>query len=243
MNLKLLLAYYKFHFLALFRQPGYVLSSLIFPSLFFLMFALPNADEPRKAHLLMASFAAFGVLGVVILDFGVNVSKERATSWVRYIRTLPVSPIVVFTARSLSALTFSLFASWIVMAVVTFTADTELVFADYARLTGTLLLGSIPFAIFGICIGYWVSANAALPVTNLLYLSVSFAGGIWIPPEGLPESVRKISEFMPTRYYGEMVWSSVIHEYNFDWKWAGYLGIYLAVFLAMALLGYKKDRA
>jgi ABC-2 type transport system permease protein len=243
MILKLISTHYRMHFLMLLRQPAYVLSTLIFPSLFFLMFAHPNADTPEKAHLLMASFAAFGVLGVTFLDFGVSVSKERSTSWVKYIRTLPVPPWIIFLSRAMSALTYSVVASWIVMVLVTYTTETELVFADYIRLTFVLLIGSIPFAALGFCIGYWVSATAATPFTNLIYLTLSFAGGIWIPPNGLPEKIRALSEYLPTRYYGEMVWASVIDGYVFEWKWAVYLTLYTIAFTCLAWWGYRKDRA
>ena len=44
MGLRVFWAHLKLRLIQLLKEPGYVVSTLLFPSLFFLIFALPNAD-------------------------------------------------------------------------------------------------------------------------------------------------------------------------------------------------------
>ena len=57
----------------------------------------------------------------------------------------------------------------------------------WLRLCVVLLGGSVPLALLGIAIGYWVPHRAALPVANVAYLVLAFGGGLFIPPQLFPE--------------------------------------------------------
>ena len=240
--MRIIFEYAAFYFKIHVRQPSYVLSTLIFPSLFFLMFAHPNAKTSDHAHLLMASFCAFAVLGVAFLDFGVSIAKERTSGWSRYIRTLPVSANKVFLGRSLNAVVFSLLAAALVVLVVNLSTDANLEVPKYFSLLGVLILGLIPFALMGIAIGYLTTASSSLPVANLFYLTLSFIGGLWIPPEGLPERIQDISVYSPTRFYGEFVWAATLdgHELKEQYVWSA--AIYTLMAALLAFRAYSKDK-
>src|SRR5690606_26109523 len=76
--------------LEMLRHPTYVLTTLLFPSMFFWFFGVPNAKEPGAAQLLMGSFSGFAVLGVVLFQLTVGTAQDRASGWNSYLRTLPV---------------------------------------------------------------------------------------------------------------------------------------------------------
>jgi len=46
----------------------------------------------------------------------------------------------------------------------------------------TLLLGSVPFGLLGIALGYWAHPRAANAVANLLWIVLTYAGGVWGEP-------------------------------------------------------------
>ncbi len=71
------------------RQPMYLISTFVFPSLFFWFFGIPNAPDPDGLAMLTASFCAFAVLSVVLFQFGIGVATDRETSWYSYLRVLP----------------------------------------------------------------------------------------------------------------------------------------------------------
>ena len=72
------------------------------------------------------------------------------------------------------------------VAVALATTDAALAPVRWGELVLMLLVGTVPFALLGIALGYWAPARGALPIANLLYLSLSYAGGLWIRPRDLP---------------------------------------------------------
>ena len=71
--------------------------------------------------------------------------------------------------------------------------------ARWLALAATLLLGAAPFAVLGIALGYWAPARGALPIANLLYLGLAYAGGLWFRARDLPAPVADVSPYLPTR--------------------------------------------
>ena len=108
------------------REPAYVVSTLVFPSLFFLFFAQPNADTPEKAKALLASFSAYAVLSVMFLDFSVSTARDRQSAWASYVRTLDRSFFISIVAKCLNAMLFSLLAVLLVFATVHASTDIQL---------------------------------------------------------------------------------------------------------------------
>lgn len=188
----------------LIRLPAFAVPTIGFPSLFFLFFAVPGfgAEQPALATSLYAGFA---VLGVAFFQFGVGIAVERATPWERYLRTLPLTPATRFGSRLLSALAFGSLAAAAVVGVALATISPELSGVAWLRLSLTLLAGSIPFALLGIALGYLASPRGALPIANVAYLGLSYAGGLWTGPDQLPHAVQSVSVALPTRAYADLL--------------------------------------
>ncbi|NJM09893.1 MAG: hypothetical protein HC883_03100 [Bdellovibrionaceae bacterium] len=102
-------------------------------------------------------------------------------------------------------------------------------------MVAVIVAGSIPFALMAATIANWVSAWAALPVFNLIYILSSFAGGLWMPPAALPAKVEAISRYLPTRHLGEIIWKIGLGE-AVEAKYALYLaGFTVATFTALLI--------
>lgn len=236
--MRLVGAYARAEVLELLRYPSFSLPTLLFPALLFLFFGVPS-DEPDET-ILMASYAAFGVLAVALFQFGVGIASERASPWQVYLRTLPVSARVRFAARLLAAAAFALASAGAVVAVALALTSAELGAAQWVRLGFALGCGTIPFGLLGLTIGYWLTPKGALPVANLLFLGLAFLGGLWTGPDLLPDAVDSFSPLLPTRQWGETVWAPVVDEPWTWWPWLG-LSLYAAAFGALAAWGYRRD--
>jgi ABC-2 type transport system permease protein len=103
-----------------------------------------------------------------------------------------------------------------------------------------LVVGAVPFALLGIALGYWASPRGALPVANILYLVLAFAGGLWTTPAHLPSSVAAISPLVPTRQFGNVLWGATQGRLWRPRDWLLLLG-WSAVFAALAAWGYRRD--
>lgn len=224
----------------LLRQPAYVVSSITFPALFYSIFALPESNDVASSNYLMASFSAFAVFGVCFLQFGVGISQERSHSWHYFLRTLPIRPHVLILARFISVLVFSLLTTLAIVVLALIYTPAHLSFINWVQFIFALLTCGFVFCLMGLALGYWTSEKSSLPIGNLIYLPMSFAGGLWKPPNLLSDMLTDISKYLPTRAYGEVLWA-VVGNTTIETRQIKILAIYAFIFLAIAWLGFKRD--
>jgi ABC-2 type transport system permease protein len=236
----LVLAHARMQLLDLFRSPGYVVPTVGFPAMFFALLALPYArTSAGAADQLTLSYMAFAVIGVALYQFGAGIAAERGRPWERYLRTLPASTAERFAARILAAMVFATLAAAAVALVARLFTPVDLTALQWLQALVYIFAGGIPFVLFGIAIGYRVSARAAVPLATACNLVLAYAGGLWMPPQFLPHALRVVSPYLPTRAFGDLLWSitgqaGAAHA-------ALVLLLYAAVFAAVATLGYRRD--
>jgi ABC-2 type transport system permease protein len=220
------------------RFPGFSVGTLAFPSILFLLFGLPRAGT--HPELLLASYAAFAVLGVGFFQFGVSGAIERGTPWQAWLRTLPAPPAARIGARVIAALVFTLASVAVVIAVALVTTSASLSAVAWMRLVVALFAGSVPFVVLGLAIAYWASPKSALPVANILYILLAYAGGLWTGPSDLPRAVQPISPYTPARQWGDVLWAAVTGKAWHASHWL-LLAAYAVGFGAIAAWGFARD--
>jgi ABC-2 type transport system permease protein len=220
------------------RFPGFSAGTLAFPGIVFVLFGLPRAGA--HPNLLLASYAAFAVLGVGFFQFGVSGAIERGTPWQAWLRTLPTPPAARIAARVLSALVFTLASVAVVVVIALTTTSASLSIVAWLRLGLALLAGSVPFVVLGLAIAYWASPKSALPVANILYMLLAYAGGLWTGPADLPHAVRTISPYTPARQWGDLLWPAATGA---PWQATHWLllAAYSIGFGAVAAWGFARD--
>jgi ABC-2 type transport system permease protein len=216
----------------------YGVASLTFPAVFFLFFA--SSATAADADVETATFAGFAAIGVAFFQFGVGIAVERASPWEAYLRTLPVGVGVRLLARLGSAAVFAAAAASVVVGTALVTTTVSLPAVRWLELAAALLAGTVPFALLGVAIGYWVPARGALPIANLLYLLSSYAGGLWFRPAHLPVAVGRISPFLPTRALADVL-SAAVLGMGTPWHAWAVLAAFAAGFFALAAWGYRRD--
>jgi ABC-2 type transport system permease protein len=226
--------------LDLIRSPGYVVPTVVFPAMFFAIFALPAARrDSQTAAYVTLSFMAWAIVGVTLYQFGVGIAADRGRPWERFLRVLPAGALVRLFARIVCALAFGALAAGCV-AILALAATPLHLSATAWLAAGTFcLLAGVPFVLIGTAIGYWCAARAAVPIATACNLLLAYAGGLWMPPGELPGMVRTISPFLPTRQFGELLWS-VATPAN---RLGPALGLcaYAAIFGALTIAGYRRD--
>jgi ABC-2 type transport system permease protein len=236
--MNVLVAHARLQALELLRYPAFVFPTIALPALFFLLFAVARAD-PADAEVFMALYAAFAVLGVAFFQFGVGIAAERASPWEVFLRALPAAPLTRFAARLVVGLSFAAAAALAVVVVALATTPAHLPAARWPLLAGALLAGGVPFGLLGIAIGYLTSPRAALPLANVLYLLLAYAGGLWTRPEALPVLVSRLSPYLPTRQWADLL-TAVATGDRPPPSVAG-LGAYTVAFGLLALAAYQRD--
>ena len=236
--MRLVLVHARASTLELLRYPAFSVPTIAFPALFFLLFVAPRSDADPT--LLLASFAGFAVLAVAFFQFGVGIAAEREAPWEWFVRTLPLRARTRFAARVLSASLFGVASAGLVVAAALATTDAHLAPVRWVALVVALLLGSVPFALLGIALGYWASPRGALPLANILYLVLAFAGGLWTTPAHLPDAVASVSPLVPTRPFGNVLWGSAEGHLWQPSAWLLLAG-WAVVLGLVAAWGYHRD--
>jgi len=236
--LRLMLLHARAITIELLRYPAFVVPTLAFPAVFFLFFLGPRTQA--AANLQMGTFAGFAVIGVAFFQFGVGIAVERASPWETYLRTLPVGPGTRLGARVLSAVVFAGAAAAILVAVAALTTHVMLPPAQWIALVATLLVGAAPFAVLGIALGYWAPQRGALPIANILYLGLSYAGGLWFRARELPAPVEAVSRYLPTRAYADALAAAVEGRMLALRTGASLVG-FTVLFALLAAWGYRRD--
>jgi ABC-2 type transport system permease protein len=226
--------------LDLLRSPSYVVPTVVFPAMFFVIFALQAArHDAQVAGYATLSFMAWSIVGVTLYQFGVGIAADRGRPWERYLRVLPVGAPVRLFARIVCALAFGALAAGCVAIVALLATPLHFSTPAWFVVWATCLLAGIPFVLIGTTIGYWCAARAAVPVATACNLLLAYAGGLWMPPSELPGFLQKVSPFLPTRQFGELLWS-VIAPGN---RIPAALGLcaYAIAFGVLTLIGYRRD--
>jgi ABC-2 type transport system permease protein len=179
-------------------------------------------------------------MGALFFGFAVGIAQDRASAWAVYERTLPGSSLVRLASRVMNGFTFATCAVAVMAVVAHLTTPAHLSPLAWGRLVLALLAGAIPISLLGFAIGYFASPRGAGTLAQLLYLPMSFIGGLWVPPQRLPEVVQKLSPFTPTRHWGDVVWPATTDQ---AWRAQDFLwlGAFTLVFGLLARWGYHRD--
>ncbi|MBV9233599.1 MAG: ABC transporter permease [Candidatus Eremiobacteraeota bacterium] len=236
----LLRAHTRVGFLDLVRWPGYVVPTLLFPAMFYVLFDLPFARRHAGiANVTTLAFIAFAVVGVALYQFGVGIAQERGRPWERFLRTLPAPTAVRFGARIATAMIFGVLTACLVAVVARMLTPIDLGWSQWTLVAVYTLCGGVPFVLMGITLGYWTSPRAAVPLATASNLLLAYGGGLWMPPDDLPDFVAKISPYLPTRQFGDLLWS--VTGYAHAGPAIAGLAVYTAIFALAATLGYRRD--
>ena len=188
----------RYEFLKLLRLPHYLVGTLGFPVMFYLLFGVSLAQKSDgpigAAEYLIASYCIFGVVTAALFAFGVGVAVraraglddaeardadagERLPRREDHLRRC-ASALIILILMGLCAVT---------MAHVRFPVSVWL------TLWAVMALGCIPFCLGGLIIAFTVPPTGAPGIVNLINLPLSFAGGLWFPVAMMPKFLQAIA--------------------------------------------------
>lgn len=227
-------------FRALWRIPAFSVTGLALPVMFFGFFGLPNVHRNLggvdAGLYILGSLAAYSVSQMMVFNFGITVANERAAKQDLLTRATPLPAWVYLLSKVFVAAAFALLALLILIGFAEVAGGVRMPLGTFLNLVLRLLLGSICFIALGFAIGYAFSASAAPAVTNLVYLPLAFASGIFIPLSQMPDFIQKVAPWLPTYHYGQLAWSLVgARDAESPARAALALGIWTVVFLTIAL--------
>lgn len=235
----------KAEMLRIIRNPYYVFWSLLMPIMFYFIFTrvvnTGNDDPTWRAHYLM-SMATFSVMGSAIMTLGIRLVQERTQGWTNFIRITPLPGSVYFFGKMFGQTMMHLF-SVICIFIAGYLINGVSLSAGQWVLSGLwILIGSLPFLAIGTLVGAMKRVDTASGVSNVIYMALAVAGGMWMPIEILPRLMQKIGHWLPSYNYGNGAWE-IVRGSAPHWSNVLILLGYLVVFMLLSVYIRKKQEA
>ncbi|MEM9234344.1 MAG: ABC transporter permease [Pseudomonadota bacterium] len=186
------------------RAPEFLLPTLLMPAAFYTFFGIAMPGSADRAPYLLATYGVFAVMGPSIFGFGVGVASERERGWFQVKRAAPAPALSYMSAKLVSTLIFASAALFPLYAMAGFLGGTELARMTWIALLGLHIAASIPFVLLGLTLGFTFGSNGAVAIANLLFLSLSALGGLWLPIFLFPEILQRVADFLPSYHLGEL---------------------------------------
>jgi len=238
----------KYEFLKNLRLRVYTASVLSFPLMFYVLFGLVlNAKEAigatRVPTYLIATYGTFGVMGASLFGTAAGLASDRGLGWLQVKRASPMPPFAYFAAKLVTSMIFSTIIVLALFALGFAFGGVRMPLAEFARLLGTLVAGSLPFSAMGLALGYFTGPNSAPPTINLIYLPMSFCSGLWVPFMFLPRLMQQIALVLPPYHLSQLALGTV----GAGWRESNathweVLAAFTMICLGAARIGFQRDQ-
>jgi ABC-2 type transport system permease protein len=236
----------RFEFLRLLRTRAFSLSVIGFPVVFYIFFGLiMNRGESIHgvlvAKYMLAGYAVFGMVGAALFGIGVGMAAELNAGWLELKRASPMPPLAYLLAKCITAMAFGVVIVSLLTALGVTFGHVSLTLAQYGRMIALAIVGVVPFAAMGMVLALLVPANSAPGIANMLYLPMSFCGGLWIPIMFLPRILQHFAVVLPTYHVAQLMLGSLGFPAagSTSNHWLGLLGFTL-IMLGVAWLGFRR---
>ncbi len=238
----------KYEFLKNLRMRMYTASVLSFPVMFYVLFGLVLNSKDAIAGMgvptyLIATYGTFGVMGASLFGTAAGLSSDRGLGWLQVKRASPMPPFAYFAAKVVTSMIFSAIIVLALFGLGVAFGGVRMPAAEFARLLGTLVAGSLPFSAMGLAVGYFTGPNSAPATINLIYLPMSFCSGLWVPFMFLPKVIRQIALVLPPYHLSQLALGIVgagKHE-SIATHWEVLLA-FTMICLGVARIGFQRDQ-
>jgi ABC-2 type transport system permease protein len=238
----------KYEFLKNLRLRMYTASVLSFPLMFYVLFglvlnshqAIGNTAVPTY---LIGTYGPFGVMGASLFGTASGLASDRGLGWLQVKRASPMPPYAYFAAKVITSMIFSTIIVLALFALGYAFGGVRVEPTAFAKVLGTLALGSLPFSAMGLALGYFTGPNSAPATINLIYLPMSFCSGLWVPIMFLPKIVQKIALALPPYHLSQLalgiVGSGQRESSATHWE---LLAAFTMICLGVARIGFQRDQ-
>jgi ABC-2 type transport system permease protein len=196
------------------RTPAFVLPTLLFPPMFYLLFGVMLARASatgayQPAVYLLATYNVFGVMAPGLFGFGVTVALDRERGWHALKRAMPMPPGAWLAAKLAMAMLFAAVIFAIMAVVAIAIGGVQLAPSAWAMLFAVDVLGVLPFCALGLLVGTLLKGQGAPGLLNMIYLPMAFLSGLWFPLHVLPPLVGDLAPLWPAWHLGRLALAAV----------------------------------
>lgn len=190
------------------REPAALFFSIVMPVAFFALFVSLfgkfSSGGVSAGTSMVATFGAFGVISVVLMNPGIGVAADRERGWLRAKQVSAVPVGVTLAAKVVAALPYAAGVLLAMMATAAATGSLDAPVPALLRMLAVLVVGALPFALLSLAIGFQLGSGAAAAVLNAILIPTAVVSGLWMPLSMMPAFFGDIARFLPTYHLAEL---------------------------------------
>ena len=238
-------AYLRFELIRTFRNRRFLILSLLFPIVMYVLIAVPDRHEQDVGHTgisaplyFMIGLAAFGTMNAV-LSSGARIAAERATGWTRQLRLTPLrageyirAKVVTSYVMALCAIA-TLYAGGVALGV-RMPAD------RWLSMTFLILAGLLPFAALGVLYGYLLTVESIGPAIGGTTALLAFLGGAWFPITG-GGFFQDVAEELPSYWLVQASREGLGAGHPWGAHGSAVIAVWAALLTGLAVRVYQRD--
>ena len=237
------LAYTRFEFVRMFRNPRFLVFSIGFPLILFYAIAAPNRDAPilRGSGIsfplyYMVGLVSFGTMAAMIAT-GARIANERTTGWTRQLRITPLSTRAYFRAKVLTAYATSLLTI-VLLYLAGVSLGVSMSASHWLGMTALILIALVPFAALGILLGHLLTTDSMGPAIGGGTSLFAFLGGTWFPVQS--GFLHDLGQLLPSYW---LVQAAHVPVGGRPWPAMAWvvIGVWTAVLTVLARYAYRRD--
>ena len=189
------------------RTPSFMLPTLLFPTVFYLMFGvlLGHGSGGQQARYMLAAYSTFGVMAPGLFGFGVSLALERDGGLLTLKRALPMPPAAYLVGKMAMAMLVAALITALLQTLGLTLAHVQLQAPQMLRLALVCIAGVLPFCALGLLVGTLVKGQGAPGMVNLVYLPMAFLSGLWLPLAMLPKVLGGIAPIWPSYHLNALM--------------------------------------
>lgn len=233
--------YTRFELVRMFRNVRFFIFSLVFPLVLFYLVAGSNRNESILGISFplyyMTGMVAWGTMAAVVAG-GARIVAERSVGWNRQLRLTPLSPTRYMATKVLTGYVMA-GVSIVLLYAAGVSLGVRLPLTGWLEMTALVLIGLIPFAVFGILIGHLVSVDTMGPAMGGAISLFALLGGSW-GPIGNGTWFESVLKCIPSYWITQ---ASQVGVHGGSWPLEGWIvvGVWTVVLLRITRRVYERD--
>lgn len=218
------------------RAGRFLIFTVVFPVLMFVFLAGVYGDNPQATTTLMINMTTWGAFAATLFA-GARVAIERDAGWQRQLRLTPLTGASYLAGKGLVGMVVAVPAVVLVPLVGAIGEGVSLGTGQWIQVTLGVWLAAIPFALLGLLLGQYGTADSMQSITSVLMMVLAMFGGLWVPLDALPAFFSDVAHVLPT-YWMTRVGAGA------DLMTSGFvLAGWTVLFGALVIRRYRTDSA
>jgi ABC-2 type transport system permease protein len=222
------------------REPMGAFFTLIFPLMMLFLFGSIYGNEPSAyfngygtIDISVPAYTAMIIATTSLMGLVITITTYREKGVLRRLRTTPISPLVILSAQVIVLFIMTLAGMFLLIVAgklvyhIRFEGNILSVFAGF-------VLCCLSFFAIGFILASLLSTGRTAQVVGLVILyPMLFLSGAGFPRELLPETIKKVSTFLPLTYVVNLLRGLWVGE---TWSQHSTDVIVLVAFLVLGVL-------